>query len=267
MALPTVTAEALAPFQSRFLFMRYGTRNARPAIIESEILFMRCGNLMTHCYTGNFMMKKQGEVTGLLLDWNAGDLAALERLIPIVRDELRRMAGGYMRSERSDHTLDPTDLVHELYLKLVDQRRVSWNNRAHFFGCAANMMRRLLVDHARTRKAQKRGGGAVHLPLDEARDEAQTSVDREDEQILALHEALKELEALESRKARVVELHFFGGLSYQEISEVLGIAVRTIKRDWRFAKLWLHRKLYPEGSSQEGSDTSWTRWLATEPAE
>lgn len=200
------------------------------------------------------MLAPQEEVTGLLRAWSSGDELALERLIPVVRGELRRMAGRYMAGERADHTLDPTELVHELYLKLVDQRQVDWKNRAHFFGCAANMMRRLLVDHARIRSAQKRGSGVRALPLDEVRDAAAPHrLDQEDRQLLALHEALGELEALEPRKSRVVELHFFGGLSYREISEVLGVAVRTIKRDWSFARLWLHQKLFPPGTAPGGS--------------
>jgi RNA polymerase sigma factor (TIGR02999 family) len=182
-------------------------------------------------------MKKQSgqEVTALLREWAAGDRAALERLMPLVYGELRKLAASQLRAERRNHTLQPTALVNEAYLRLVGQRSVSWVNRAHFFGIAAQMMRRVLVDHARKRGAAKRNPGAVYLDLDPS--EA-GGADRAPE-LLALDDALTELEKLDPRQAKVVELRFFAGLSVEETAEVAGISTATVKRDWKTARAFL----------------------------
>jgi RNA polymerase sigma-70 factor, ECF subfamily len=156
------------------------------------------------------------EVTNLLLDWRNGDEAALARLTPLVYDELRRLAGGYLRRERAGHTLQATALVHEAYLRLIGQQHLDWQSRAHFFGVAAQVMRHVLVDQARSRRAAKRGGGEVLLPLDEAADE---------------------------RKSRVVELRYFGGLTEEETAEVLGVSPATVRRESRLAEAWLCREV------------------------
>ena len=176
------------------------------------------------------------DVTRLLLDWSGGDQAAHEQLLPLVYDELRRLAGAYMRRERPGHTLQPTALVHEAYLRLVDQERVDWRNRAQFVGVAALMMRRILANHARDRDANKRGGGAERVSLTLAGDAFhQPEVDA-----LALHEALDRLAALDARKCQVVELKFFGGLTTDEIAQTLGVSAATIDREWSFARAWLY---------------------------
>ncbi len=184
---------------------------------------------------------KRREVTRLLLAWSDGDGAALERLMPLVSEELRRIARRHMRKERRDHTLQPTALVNELYMKLVDRDRVSWESRTHFFGAAAEMMRRILVDHARIRRAEKRRHGEKPLPLDEARD----ALDERDDELIALDDALVDLAKRHARQARVVELHFFAGLKYEEIGEVLGVSPTTIKRDWKAARAWLFDQIKP----------------------
>lgn len=180
------------------------------------------------------------DVTQLLLDWNNGDKAALDKLIPAVYKELRRVAAHYLRGERSGHTLQPTALVHEAYLRLINQTQVTWQNRVHFFGAAAQIMRRILVDHARERNAAKRGGGAYKLTLDEA---LAPSFGPPDVDLIGLDHALEELAALDTQQGRVVELRFFGGLSIEETAEVLGISAATVKRDWTTAKLWLRRRM------------------------
>jgi RNA polymerase sigma factor (TIGR02999 family) len=181
----------------------------------------------------------QADVTALLLQLTQGNQAAAEQLIPVVYDELKRLARGYMRSERTDHTLQTTALVHEAYLKLVRQQRVSWQGRAHFFGIAAQLMRRILIDHARGRRRAKRGAAQGTLPLDEA---LCFSPERS-EQLVRLDEALERLSKLDARQSRIVELRFFGGLSVEETSELLGISPKTVKRDWSVAKAWLHAEL------------------------
>jgi RNA polymerase sigma factor (TIGR02999 family) len=184
------------------------------------------------------------EVTQLLLDWNEGNQDALEQLMPLVYRELRRLAHQYLRRERDGHTLQTTDLVHEAYIRLVDQRRVRWQNRAHFFGIAAHLMRRILVDRARAHKRVKRGGGATMVSLDEAAAVSHKSpVD-----ILALDEALMRLAEIDQRKARVVELRFFGGLEVEETAEVLKVSPITVMREWKMAKAWLHRALSTDES-------------------
>ena len=178
-------------------------------------------------------------VTGLLLSWRQGDTAALDRLIPLVYEELRRVAGRRLRGETPEHSLQATALVHEVYLRLVDVDRMTLTSRAHFFGVAATLMRQILVDHARRQRADKRGGGVTMLSLDEASPAAWTSsVD-----VLALDEALDALSAIDSRQCRVVELRFFAGLKIDETAEALGVSPATAEREWALAKAWLYRQL------------------------
>lgn len=179
------------------------------------------------------------DVTGLLRAWSAGDEAALETLIPIVHAELRRMARRQMRRERDGHTLQTTALVSELYLRLVDVGRVRWQDRTHFYAMAARLMRRVLVDHARARRYQKRGGDAVRVPFT---DTLPVSIDRGTD-LVALDQALTTLASFDERKSRVVELRFFGGLTVAETAEALSVSVETVARDWRLAKAWLHKEL------------------------
>ena len=180
------------------------------------------------------------EVTKLLRDWSQGDALALERLIPLVFADLREIAGRLFRRENEAHTLQPTALVNEVYLRLIDQRAVQWQNREQFFSVAALLMRRILVDHAKGRAAAKRGAGAPRLPLDEA---IQLPELRGDVDVVGLDEALSKLAEIDARQSRIVELRFFVGLSHEEIAELLGISVTTVKREWRTAKLWLYREL------------------------
>ena len=178
-------------------------------------------------------------VTRLLVEWSDGDKAAVDRLFPIVYHELRRIARSYFRRERPDHTLQPTALVHEAFLRLIDQRSVTWQNRAHFFGLAAQMMRRILVNHAVSRRAAKRGAFAEAVPLDEEiHSLAQPKID-----VLALDDALKTLALLDPRQARIVELRFFGGLTVDETAAVAGVSRATVKREWAAAKLFLLREM------------------------
>jgi RNA polymerase sigma-70 factor, ECF subfamily len=178
-------------------------------------------------------------VTGLLLEMSAGDRSAEARLIPHVYQELRRVAGAYMRRERPDHTLQPTALVHEAYAHLVDHPQAQWHGRAHFLATAAQVMRHILVDHARARQAGKRGGVQQQVTLDEGLlSETNRTVD-----VLFVHEALERLSAFDPRQGRVVELHFFGGLTFEEIAVVLGISERTAKREWSMARAWLRKEL------------------------
>ena len=179
------------------------------------------------------------EITRLLVEWSDGNQAALDALMPIVHAELQKLAHSFMRRENSAHTLQTTALVNEAYLRLIDQNRVQWQNRTHFFGIAAQMMRRILIDHARKHEYAKRGGGAVKISLD---DVAEIS-DEKAAELIALDEALSELAEIDARRARVVELRYFGGLSNDEISVVLDISVNTVMRDWNLAKAWLHHAL------------------------
>ncbi len=176
------------------------------------------------------------EVTRLLKDWGNGDSTALDQLMPIVYAELRAIAARYLRRERQDHTLQPTALVNEAYLRLIDQNQVQWQNRAHFVGVAAQMMRRILVDHAKSHNRAKRGGGARRVTLDEA---VALSEERAND-LVELDEALTALEAFDERKSRVVEMKYFGGLSVEETAEVLKVSVITVARDWKLAKAWLY---------------------------
>ncbi|HEY7545248.1 MAG TPA: sigma-70 family RNA polymerase sigma factor [Blastocatellia bacterium] len=182
------------------------------------------------------------QITQKLIAWGRGDRAALDELIPAVYQELRRMADRYLRRERADHSLQPTALVHEAYLRLIDQRRVEWQNRAHFFGVAAQMMRRILVDHAKAAHRDKRGGGARKIPLDEI----MNLTEEGSADLVALDEALKKLEEIDPRKSRVVELRYFGGLSVEETAEVLDISSKTVMRDWNMAKAWLYQQISRE---------------------
>jgi RNA polymerase sigma factor (TIGR02999 family) len=175
-------------------------------------------------------------VTQLLIDWGNGDQSAPDEMLPLVYEELRRLAGYYMSRERTDHTLQPTALVHEAYIRLIDQRNVDWKNRAQFFGLAAHMMRRVLVNHARDRIAAKRGGDAQRVSLSMAVD----SFERTDVNVIALHEALDQLAGIDPRKSRIVELKFFGGLKTEEIAEVLQTSTATVEREWSFARAWLY---------------------------
>jgi RNA polymerase sigma-70 factor, ECF subfamily len=186
------------------------------------------------------MQPPQG-VTQLLQDWNGGDQAALDKLMPLVYAELRRLANNYLRRERANHTLQPTALVNEAYLRLVDQKKARWQNRAQFFGVAAQLMRRILVDHARLHQAQKRGGSdQQRLSLTNV---AERAADSPEIDLLALNEALDELAELDPQQGRIVELKFFGGLSIEETAEVLGVGHATVERDWKMARAWLRSKL------------------------
>lgn len=179
------------------------------------------------------------DVTQILRDWSEGDENASARLMPLVYEELRRLAREYLRRERGDHTLQATALVHEAYLRMVDEKSVTWKNRAHFYGIAARLMRRILVDHARAHNAAKRGGLEQKFTLDEARDlPAPGATD-----LVALDGALEDFAKTYPRKSEVVELKFFGGLETNEIAEVLQVSQKTVLRDWSFAKLWLCREL------------------------
>ena len=184
-------------------------------------------------------MSSPSHVTELLQAWGGGDSAALNKLLPHIYDELRRLAGHYLRRERPDHTLQPTALVHEAYLRLIDTNNVRWQNRAHFFGVAAKAMRHILVDYARSRQAAKRGGEVRLVSLDEA---AAVSAERSAEMV-ALDGALENLAAFDQRKSRVVELRYFGGMSVEETAEVLKVSPETVARDWRLARTWLLREL------------------------
>ncbi len=181
-------------------------------------------------------------VTQFLLDWGAGNRDACDAMLPLVYDELRRLASHYMRRERAGHTLQPTALVHETFLRLIDQRRVDWRNRTQFLGLAAKMMRRVLVNHARDRSARKRGGGAERVTLNIAAN----SFDRQEVNLIALDEALERLATLDPRKSQVVELKFFGGLTTAEIAEVLHLSAATIEREWSFARAWLYQAVAGE---------------------
>ena len=186
------------------------------------------------------------DVTALLAKWSGGDKAALEELMPLVYGELKRLAGSYLRRERQDHTLQSAALVNEAYMRLVDQSQVRWQNKSHFFGIAAQMMRRILVDHARGHKAAKRGAGMELLELNEAVAQAQKqSID-----LLGLDEALKTLEKMDAQQSRIIELRFFGGLSIEETAEVLKISPATVKRDFAAARAWLYRAVTTRGGSE-----------------
>ena len=182
-------------------------------------------------------------LTGLLLEWREGSKAALDRLTPLVYDELRRIAHRYVQRERNGHTMQTTAHVNEAYLRLAGQQKVDWQNRAHFFAVTAQVMRHILIDHARRRRFAKHGGELLQIPIEDA---AVMSMHRAAE-LIALDEALEELAKLDRRKSRVVELRYFGGLSLEETAEVLEISLMTVRRDWRAAKAWLYKRMKAEG--------------------
>ncbi len=186
------------------------------------------------------MASSQHEVTELLLQWRSGDKTALDKLTPLVYEELRRLAHGYIKRERPGHTLQTTALVHEAYLRLVDQEDIRWQNRAHFFAVSAQVMRHILVDYARKSRSRKRGGNAQRVSLDEV---AIVSRERASE-LVELDDALQRLAESYPRCSKLVELRFFGGLNGQDVAEVLAISEATVERDWRFAKAWLFRELH-----------------------
>lgn len=179
------------------------------------------------------------EITRLLVNWGNGDQAALSQLMPVVYQELRKIANGYLRDERTGHTLQPTALIHEAYMRLVDQSLPQWQNRKHFYGVAAQLMRQILVEHARSQSAQKRGGGGQKLALDEALNYSQDKA----AELLALDDALTSLARFDERKSRVIELRYFGGLSMEETAEALGVSLSTIIREQRLAQAWLRNTL------------------------
>jgi len=179
------------------------------------------------------------QITQLLIDWNNGSAEALEQLMPMVEHELRRMAANHMRRETPGHTLQTTALVNEAYLKLVDQREVHWENRAHFFALASQFMRRILLDHARSQRREKRGGEAVHVNLDEVA----VITPEKSEDLICLDEALKRLAEFDPKKSKLVEMRFFGGLTVNEVAQVMGIAPVTVMLHWRLAKAWLQREM------------------------
>jgi RNA polymerase sigma-70 factor (ECF subfamily) len=182
---------------------------------------------------------RREDVTGLLAEWAKGNEEAPSKLIPLVYGELRRLAGSYMQRERSDHTLQPTALVHEAYLKLVEQRSVDWQSRAHFFGIAAQVMRRLLVDHARRHLREKRGGRQKAVPMDEEF----AFAPEQSLELIKLDQALERLTELDARQGKIVELRFFGGLTVEQTADLLRISPKTVKRDWSMARAWLHGEL------------------------
>lgn len=184
-------------------------------------------------------MQAQQQITQLLVQLSDGDRSVVDQILPLVYNELRRMAQGHLRRERADHTLNATALVHEAYLKLVDQRDVTWQNRAHFLGIAATAMRRILINYAKGRLAEKRGGG---MPVVTFNEELMGGGSRADD-LVTLDEALARLQVLNERQGKVVELRFFGGLTEEETAEALGVSVPTVKRDWRVARAWLGKEL------------------------
>jgi RNA polymerase sigma factor (TIGR02999 family) len=184
------------------------------------------------------------EITERLVAWSAGDRGAFDQLLPVVYQELRRMAGNYLRQENPGHTLQPTALVHEAWLRLIGQERVDWRNRAQFFGVAAQMMRRILVDHAKSKHREKRGGDAVKLSFD---DVINLSRERAAD-LLALDDALDELARIDWRKSRVVELRYFGGFSVEETAQILEVSPETVMRDWKLAKAWLYQQIRREAA-------------------
>ena len=180
------------------------------------------------------------QITQLLKDWSEGNQAALDELMPLVYEELRRQASQYLRKERQGHTLQTTALIHEAYLRLAGQNEIEWQNRNHFFAIASTAMRRILVDHARTRHREKRGGNAEDIPLDDA---LMIGVSQKSVDLVALDEALVRLERLDPRQAKVVELRFFSGLTNEETANVLAVSNATVRNDWTMAKAWLHGQL------------------------
>ncbi len=194
------------------------------------------------------MTDETRQVTSLLIEWRQGDAGALDRLIPLVHDELRRLADRHLRRERSDHSFDPTDLVHEAYLRLVDKTHPQWRDRAHFFAVAGQVMRRILVDHARGLQTAKRGGGVVRLTFDEAEE----PVEQQASDLVALDDALEALADFDARRARIIELRFFGGLTIEETAEVLGVSTATVIKDARLARAWLRAEMDGPPEASDG---------------
>ena len=206
----------------------------RPACLRRARLLPRTRKLLA------MSSPQPNQVTRLLLDWGRGDKAALDELMPLVYQELRRLAGAYLRNESPGHTLEPTALIHEAYLRLIDQNTPQWESRTHFFAVAARLMRHILVDHARARQTAKRGGGQRKISLDDA-PEVYTSDDADE--LLALDEALKKLAAFDPRKCQIIEMRSFAGMSVEETARVLGISEPTVKRETRLAQSWLKEEL------------------------
>ena len=205
---------------------------------------------MTKSTTNELSPNPGSDVTILLKAWSEGDREALDELMPIVYSELHRLARAKLQGERADHTLQTGALVNEAYMRLVDQTRVRWQNRAHFFGTAAGLMRRILIDHARERRSAKRGGGATRVELDEALGAAEAT----DVDVLALDAALVKLEQLDPRQCRLVVLRFFGGLTIDEVADIMEMSSGTVKREWNAAKLWLRRELDRRRPRRANSD-------------
>lgn len=195
-----------------------------------------------HPWTRTMMTLSTPGLTELLSDWQQGDQSALNKLTPLVYDELRRMAHRYVQRERNGHTLETTALVNEAYLRLAGQKKIEWQNRAHFFAVTAQVMRHILIDHARRRQYAKHGGDARQVSMEEAESMSQERAS----ELVALDEALDELTKLDARKSRVVELRYFGGLDLEETADVLDVSVMTVRRDWRAAKAWLYRRMKEE---------------------
>jgi RNA polymerase sigma factor (TIGR02999 family) len=183
-------------------------------------------------------MPEEHDVTALLHDWCSGDERVKEQLFELVYDTLRKLARSHLRRERADHTLQPTALVHEAYVRLIDQTRIEWRNRSQFLGIASQMMRRILVDHARAKHAERRGGGVANVPFDDAFGQVEI-----DDDVVRIHEALEDLEKINPQGARVVELRYFGGLSIEETADVMNTSASTVKREWAVARTWLYREL------------------------
>jgi RNA polymerase sigma factor (TIGR02999 family) len=219
----------------------YRSSHRLSAVITRRLLTPIRGQFMT--------ASDSADVTRLLVEWSDGNREALDRLIPLVYDELWVLAGRYLRQERRDHTLQPTALIHEAFLKLVDQRRVRWQSRTHFFGIAARVMRRILVDHARSRSAAKRPPRASRVPIDDV----DVVIEGSHEEVLALDHALVRLAAIDPRQERIVEMRFFAGLTIEETAAALSLSSDAVRREWSMAKAWLYRALSsvaPEASRQ-----------------
>jgi RNA polymerase sigma factor (TIGR02999 family) len=195
------------------------------------------------------MQASPDEITGLLVSWREGNRAALDALLPLIQRELNHIARRHLGRERKDHSIQPSSLVQEAFLRLLSDREVEWRSRAHFFAIASTVMRHVLVDHARRRSRAKRGGAAVHVPVDVA---AVLSPDQVEE-VVAIDLALQRLAAVDQRKSQVLEMRFFGGLSVEETAEALGVAPNTVTRDWNFARAWLRRELGGEGAAEHGT--------------
>jgi len=217
--LPGVSGPTLNEPYNRSKYQRSSTRRFKYRVVDDSFV--------------------NPDITALLVDWSNGNKAALDALLPLVEKELRRLARTYMRRESADHTLQTTALVNEAYLKLTDQKKTQWQNRAHFFGIAAHVMRRILLNHARDRRRQKRGGNARQVSLSEA----SAITQQKTEELIALDEALQRLAIVDKRKSQVVELRYFGGLDVEETAEVLHVSAVTVMRDWKFARAWLGREI------------------------